>query len=342
MSKQNMEEYKHIWVFVEHEEGKIARVSLELISKALELAKDLDCEVYAFSVGGKVEQLKNEVFRYGAKKFFIIEDDLLEHYSTEPYRDSISYLIGKYKPEIVLIGATTLGRDLAGTIATILNTGLTADTTALDIDSKTKNLLMTRPTFGGNLMATIFCPDHRPQMSTSRPGVYKAIENRIKGEVIKEKFDFNRNKYAKKIVEVIKEEDDKINLSFYDVVVAAGFGIGSKENLRYILQLADVLGGTWAVSRKVVQVGWAPQVRQVGQTGQTVHPKIYIACGISGAIQHIAGMKSSDIIIAINSDTDAPIFDIATYGIVGDVLDVVPKMITLFQSKTDVLNEEAK
>ncbi len=333
MEKQNITEYKHVWVFIEHEFGKINRVSFELLSKARELAKDLDCEVHAFTVGDKVKQFKDDVFKYGAKKFFIIEDPFLKEYITEPYRDSIVYLINKYKPEVVLVGATTLGRDLAGTIATALKTGLTADTTGLDIDPKTKNLLMTRPTFGGNLMATIFCPDNRPQMSTSRPGVYKAVESPVKGEIIEEKFDFKKDKYVKKIIDRVLEEGEAVNLGFYDIIVSGGFGMGSAENFKYVRELADVLGGTWASSRKAVQAGWAPQTRQVGQTGQTVHPKIYIACGISGAIQHQAGMKSSETIIAINKDPDAPIFEIATYGIVGDVLEILPKMTKMFKEK---------
>ncbi len=333
MIKQDISKYKHIWVFIEYEGDEVARVSFELLSKARELAKDLGCEVHAFTVGEKVSQFADQVFKYGAKKFYIIEDPILKDYITEPYRDAITYLIDKYKPEIVLIGATTLGRDLAGTIATTLKTGLTADTTGLDIDPKTKNLLMTRPTFGGNLMATIFCPDNRPQMSTSRPGVYKAVEAPVKGEIIREKYAFDKSKYTKRIIEKIIEEGEKVNLGFYDIIVSGGFGMGSKENFKLVQELAEVLGGTWAASRKAVQAGWAPQTRQVGQTGQTVHPKIYIACGISGAIQHQAGMKSSEIIIAINKDPDAPIFEIATYGIVGDVLEVLPKMIELFKKK---------
>ncbi len=333
MIKQDISKYKHIWVFIEHEFGKVARVSFELLSKARELAEDLECEVHAFTVGDEVKQFADEVFRYGATKYFIIEDPILKEYVTEPYRDAITYLIDKYKPEIVLIGATTLGRDLAGTIATTLKTGLTADTTGLDIDPKTKNLLMTRPTFGGNLMATIFCPDNRPQMSTSRPGVYKAVESPVKGEVVREIFEFDKTKYVKKIIDRVIEEGEKVNLGFYDIIVSGGFGMGSKENFRYVRELAEVLGGTWAASRKAVQAGWAPQTRQVGQTGQTVHPKIYIACGISGAIQHQAGMKSSEVIIAVNKDPEAPIFEIATYGIVGDVLEVLPKMTEIFKEK---------
>ncbi|HEX13077.1 MAG: electron transfer flavoprotein subunit alpha/FixB family protein [Desulfurella sp.] len=333
MIKQDITQYKNVWVFIEHNEGKIERVSLELLSKGAELAKDLGCEVCAFTVGDKVEQFAKEVGEYGAKKFYIIENPALKEYRTEPWRDAIVYLIDKYKPEVALVGATTLGRDLAGTVATKLSTGLTADTTALDIDPSTKNLLMTRPTFGGNLMATIFCPDNRPQMSTVRPGVFKAVKNPTKPEIIKEKYDITEDKIVKKIIEKVQTGEEKVNLSFYEVIVAGGKGMGKKENLKLLEDLANVLGGTWAVSRKVVQAGWAPQSRQVGQTGQTVHPKIYIAAGISGAVQHVAGMKSSDIIIAINTDPEAPIFEVATYGIVGDCLQVLPKMTEMFKQK---------
>ncbi len=333
MIKQDITQYKNVWVFIEHNEGKIERVSLELLSKGAELAKDLNCEVCAFTVGDKVEHFAKEVGEYGAKKFYIIENSVLKEYRTEPWRDAIVYLIEKYKPEVVLIGATTLGRDLAGTVATNLSAGLTADTTALDIDPSNKNLLMTRPTFGGNLMATIFCPDNRPQMSTVRPGVFKAVKNLTTAEVIKDTFDITEDKIVKKIIEKIQTGEEKVNLSFYEIIVSGGKGIGKKENLKLLEDLANVLGGTWAVSRKVVQAGWAPQSRQVGQTGQTVHPKIYIAAGISGAVQHVAGMKSSDIIIAINTDPQAPIFEVATYGIVGDCLQILPKMTEMFKQK---------
>ncbi len=333
MIKHEIKQYRNIWVFIEQENGKINKVSFELISKAKELSAELKCEVHTFSLGKEVKRFAEDVFKYGANKFYIIEDAILEHYITEPYRDAASYLINKYKPEIVLIGATTLGRDLAGAIATNLNTGLTADTTALEIDSKTKNLLMTRPTFGGNLMATIFCPDNRPQMSTSRPGVYKAVVYPTTGEIIEEKFEFKKARYMKNIVERTAESSDVINLNFHDVIIAGGLGMESKENFQYIKELARIFGGTWAASRKAVQMGWAPQVRQVGQTGQTVHPKIYFACGISGAIQHQVGMKSSEVIIAINRDEGAPIFDIATYGIVGEVSEILPEMIRFFKEK---------
>ncbi len=334
MIKQDITQYKDVWVFIEHnDDNEIERVSLELLSKGRQLAEDLGSNVCAFTVGDSVKQYSDEVFKYGATKFYVIEHPVLKHYRTEPYRDVIVDLINKYKPEVVIIGATTLGRDLAGTIATKLQAGLTADTTALDIDPKTKNLLMTRPTFGGNLMATIFCPDNRPQMSTARPGVFKAVENPVAGEIVEEKVNLKEDDVDKIIVDIVKEEGEKVNLGFYDVIVSAGKGMGSAENIKYVKELADALGGTWAGSRVAVQLGWVPQARQVGQTGSTVHPKIYIACGISGAIQHLAGMKSSDVIIAINTDPDAPIFEVATYGIVGDALEVVPKLTKLFKEK---------
>ncbi|AWB09483.1 electron transfer flavoprotein alpha subunit apoprotein [Thermodesulfobium acidiphilum] len=331
----NIREYKDVWVFIEHDNGRIEHVSLELLTKGRQLAKDLGCKICAFTVGDKVEIFSNKLSEYGAEKFYFVENPVLKEYRTEPYRDSLLYLIEKYKPEIILIGATTLGRDIAATLATKLDTGLTADTTALDIDfeSDAKNLLMTRPTFGGNLMAVIYCPDNRPQMSTVRPGVFQAIKDPVNIEKIREEFEFFEDKIPKKILERVKTESDKVNLSFYDVIIAGGRGIGKKENIKLLEDLARTLGGTWAVSRKVVQMGWAPYSRQVGQTGQTVHPKIYIAAGISGAIQHLAGMKSSEIIVAINKDPHAPIFDIATYGIVGDAIEILPRLTQFFSDK---------
>ena len=336
MIKQNIHEYKNVWVFIEHDAGKIELVSLQLLSKAKEIARDLACDVCAFTVGSDIKKLEKEVAEYGAKKFYIIENPALKDYRTEPWRASISYLIAKNKPAVVLIGATALGRDLAGTVATELSAGLTADTTALDIDPQTKNLLMTRPTFGGNLMATIFCPDNRPQMSTVRPGVFEAIKNPSKMEIVEDKFELKEEDIVKKILEKVQTGEDKLNLGFYDIIVAGGKGMGKKENFKLLEDLADTMGGTWAVSRQAVQLGWAHHTRQVGQTGQTVHPKIYIAAGISGAIQHLAGMKSSDIIVAVNTDDQAPIFEIATYGIVGDALEVLPKLTKLFKGKLKI------
>ncbi|VAX24406.1 Electron transfer flavoprotein, alpha subunit [hydrothermal vent metagenome] len=321
--------YKDIWVFIEQTEGKAEHVSFELLTKARELAAQRDCHVAAIAVGKSVSHLAEDVFKYGAEKFYIVEDEVLKDYRTEPYRDAVSELIEKYKPEIFLIGATTQGRDLSGTVATILRTGLTADTTKQEIDQETGFLWMTRPTFGGSLMATIFCPKHRPQMSTVRPGVFKAtpLDEPVTGEIIKEKIDFSEEDIVKKILKKVISSEGNVTLGFYDVIVSGGKGMGNKENFEMLKELAGLLGGTWAGSRKAVELGYIPQTRQVGQTGQTVHPKLYIACGISGAIQHLVGMQTSETIIAINTDKDAPIFNVSTYCIVEDALKFVPKLI---------------
>lgn len=321
--------YKDIWVFVEQTNGEPQQVSFELLTKARELAEKLNCKIAAVSIGKSVEHIAEDAFKYGADMFYIIEDEVFGDYRTEPFRDALSQILIKYKPEIFLIGATTQGRDLSGTVATELKTGLTADTTQQEIDSETGNLMMTRPTFGGSLMATIICPDDRPQMSTVRPGVFKAIpkENPKKGEIIKETVNLKEEEIVKKILKKVVSNEGNINLSFYDVIVAGGKGMGSKENFKMLENLADILGGTWAGSRKAVELGYVPQSRQVGQTGQTVHPKLYIACGISGAIQHLVGMQSSDIIISVNKDENAPIFDVSTYCIVEDALKFIPKLI---------------
>jgi len=260
---------------------------------------------------------------------------VFKDYRTEPFRDALTKLVLKYKPEIFLIGATTQGRDLSGTVATELRTGLTADTTKQEIDPETGNLMMTRPTFGGSLMATIICPKNRPQMSTVRPGVFKAIpvEQPKAGEMIKEKTNITEDQIVKKILKKVVSSEGNINLGFYDVIVSGGKGMGNKENFHMIKELADLLGGTWAGSRKAVELGYVPQSRQVGQTGQTVHSKLYIACGISGAIQHLVGMQTSDIIISINTDGEAPIFDVSTYCIVEDAIKFIPKLIAELKEK---------
>ncbi|NOZ84095.1 MAG: electron transfer flavoprotein subunit alpha/FixB family protein [Epsilonproteobacteria bacterium] len=321
--------YKDIWVFIEQTDGKPAAVSFELLTKARELASQRGCGVVAAAVGKSVSHLAADVFKYGAEKFYIIENEIFANYRTEPYRDAICELVIKYKPEVFLVGATTQGRDLSGTVATALRTGLTADTTGQEIDPKTGYLWMTRPTFGGNLMATIYCPKHRPQMSTVRPGVFKAVpvDDPKEGEIISEKINFTEDQIVKKILKKVISGEGAVNLGFYDVIVSGGKGMGSKENFGMIKELADLLGGTWAGSRMAVQLGYIPQSRQVGQTGQTVHPKLYIACGISGAIQHLVGMQTSDTIIAINTDREAPVFDVSNYCIVEDAVKFLPKLI---------------
>ncbi len=321
--------YKNIWVFIEQTGGVAHPVSFELLTKARELAKQLDCQVGSVAIGRSVSHLADDVFRFGADKFYIVEDEIFKDYRTEPFRDTLSDLVRKFKPEIFLIGATTQGRDLSGTVATELKTGLTADTTKQEIDPETGMLLMTRPTFGGSLMATIICPKHRPQMSTVRPGVFKAIpvEHPEKGEIIRGKTDLTEDKIVKKILKKVVSSEGNINLGFYDVIVAGGKGMGSKDHFNMIKELAELLGGTWAGSRKAVESGYAPQSRQVGQTGQTVHAKLYIACGISGAIQHLVGMQTSAVIISVNTDQNAPIFDVSTYCIVEDAIRFIPKLI---------------
>lgn len=336
--------YKNIWVFIEQTDGVAHPVSFELLTKARELAKQLDCQVGAVSIGKSVSHLAKEVFQFGADKFYIIEDEIFKNYRTEPYRDALSELVIRYKPEIFLIGATTQGRDLSGSVATKLRTGLTADTTKQEIDPENGNLMMTRPTFGGSLMATIICPKERPQMSTVRPGVFKAIPLEIpkEGEIIRGKTNLTESQIVKKILKKVVSSEGNINLGFYDVIVSGGKGMGNKDNFSLLKELADLLGGTWAGSRKAVELGFAPQTRQVGQTGQTVHPKLYIACGISGAIQHLVGMQTSDTIISINTDPDAPIFDVSSYCIVEDALKFIPPLITELkkQKLTPVKNEQ--
>ncbi|UBM61670.1 electron transfer flavoprotein subunit alpha/FixB family protein [Candidatus Sulfidibacterium hydrothermale] len=334
-------QYKDVWVFVEQTDGVAQPVSFELLTKARELAGKIGCEVAAVSIGKSVSHLADEVFKYGADKFYVIENDVFESYRTEPFRDALSDLVRKYKPEIFLIGATTQGRDLSGTVATELKTGLTADTTKQEIDPETGLLLMTRPTFGGSLMATIICPDHRPQMSTVRPGVFKAepLDKPKQGKIIREETKITEEQVVKKILQKVVSSDNVVNLGFYDVIVAGGKGMGNKDNFEMLIELADLLGGTWAGSRKAVELGFVPQTRQVGQTGQTVHPKLYIACGISGAIQHLVGMQTSDTIISINIDENAPIFDVSTYCIVEDALKFVPRLIAELRTKTKTVKK---
>lgn len=326
-----IEEYKGVWVFVEHSEGEPAVVSWELLGAGAQLAKTLGVELGSVVIGDKVEHLCQESFAYGASKVYLIDDPVFHYYRTEPYYKAICYLVRKYKPEIMLIGATGLGRDLAGAVATELNTGLTADCTGLAIDER-GYLLQTRPAFGGNIMATILTERTRPQMATVRPHVMPlpTRDASRKGEIIRESFSIREEDIPVKVLQVIKdvrEGAECIDLAAAEVIVSGGRGMRSRENFAMLQQLADELGGVVGCSRAVVEAGWMPAERQVGQTGKTVRPKIYIACGISGAIQHLVGMQGSDIIIAINQDKQAPIFEVATYGIVGDVFQVVPAII---------------
>jgi len=326
-----IKEYRGIWVFVEHSEGEPAVVSWELLGAGAQLAKTLGVELCSVIIGDKVEHLCQESFACGASKVYLIDDPVFHYYRTEPYYKAICYLVDKYKPEIMLIGASGLGRDLAGAVATKLNTGLTADCTGLATDDK-GFLLQTRPAFGGNIMATILTERTRPQMATVRPHVMP-LPNRDtsrNGEIVRESISIKEEDVAVKVLQVIediREGAECIDLAAADVIVSGGRGLRSKENFNLLQQLSDELGGVVGCSRAAVEAGWMPVERQVGQTGKTVRPKIYIACGISGAIQHLVGMQGSDLIIAINQDKQAPIFEVATYGIVGDVFQVVPAII---------------
>ncbi|MFH1662757.1 MAG: electron transfer flavoprotein subunit alpha [Chloroflexota bacterium] len=321
-----VKQYKGVWVFIEQTEGEPALVAWELLGVGAELARTLNVELCSVVIGNKVEKLCRESFAYGATRSYLIDAPVFKFYRTEPYCQSICYLVEKYKPEIMLIGATGLGRDLAGAVATKLETGLTADCTGLAIDDK-GFLLQTRPAFGGNIMATIITENTRPQMATVRPRVMPlpVKDASLKGEIIRESMPLKEDDFTTKVLEIIKNSKlDAVDVTAADVIISGGRGMCSKENFSILQELADELDGVVGCSRSVVEAGWMPVERQVGQTGKTVRPKLYIACGISGAIQHLVGMQDSDVIIAINHDRQAPIFEVASYGIVGDVLKVVP------------------
>ena len=323
-----IKEYKGFWVFVEHTEGRPAEVPWELLSVGADLAKARGVELCTVVIGDKVESLCHESFAYGAARSYLIDDPLFHHYRTEPYYKAICYLVEKYKPEVILIGATGLGRDLAGAIATELKTGLTADCTGLSTDDR-GFLLQTRPAFGGNIMATILTERTRPQMSTVRPHVMPMPEKDTsrKGEIVRESIPLTEEDFAVKVLEIIEDrKQGYVDVAAADVIVSGGRGMGGRENFTLLQELADELGGVVGCSRSAVEAGWMPAERQVGQTGKTVRPKIYIACGISGAIQHLVGMQTSDVILAINRDKQAPIFEVSTYGIVGDLFQVVPSI----------------
>jgi len=327
--------YKNVWVFIEHEQGKVSSVSLELLGEGRKLADALGCQLCGFVFGKEVEDFVKEAIAYGAEKVYVTENPLLEPYRTDPFSCAAVNLIRKYKPEIVLFGATVQGRDFAGTVATTLEAGLTADCTGLDIDPETKFLKQTRPAFGGNIMAIIMdYPNYRPQMATVRPKVFPmpVRDDTRKGEVIREPLPMTDDQIRTKVIEFIKGAE-AVNLADAEIIVSGGRGIGSSENFKVIRELAEVLGAAVGASRAAVDAGWIPYEHQVGQTGRTVRPKIYIACGISGSIQHQAGMKTSDIIVAINKDSEAPIFKIATYGVVGDLFTVIPMLKDEFKKR---------
>ena len=341
MVTNNIEEYKGVYVFAQQVDNEISGIALELLGKGKELAAKLETEVTAVLIGYNVKNLADKLAEYGADKVILVDDPELEVYRTEPYAHALASVINQYKPDIVLVGATAIGRDLGPTVSARVATGLTADCTQLDIgdfplvavpgkeaEQKHNQLLMTRPAFGGNTIATIACPNNRPQMATVRPGVMQKIEP-IKGaKAVVEEFNpgFTPDKRYVTIKEVVKAVTDTVDIMDAKILVSGGRGVGTPENFKLLEDLAAVLGGTVSCSRAVVDAGWKPKDLQVGQTGKTVRPHVYFAIGISGAIQHVAGMEESDIIIAINKDEDAPIFDVADYGIVGDLNKIVPQL----------------
>jgi electron transfer flavoprotein alpha subunit len=325
--RAKLKEYKDVWVFVEQTEGEPATVSWELLGIGARLAQTLGVKLCSVAVGSKVEALCHESFAYGAAISYLVDEPAFLNYRTEAYRDAVCHLVETYKPQILLIGATGLGRDLAGAVATKLATGLTADCTGLDIDDH-GFLLQTRPAFGGNIMATIVTERHRPQMASVRPHVMPLPERDAsrKGKIIRESLKLDKADLAVKVLEIIHDAKgkDAVDVTAAEIIVSGGAGMQSQENFAILQELAEELGGVVGASRRAVDACWMPVECQIGQTGKTVGPKIYIACGISGAIQHLVGMQGSDIIIAINNDKQAPIFEVATYGIVGDVFKIVP------------------
>lgn len=323
----DIQEYKGVYVFIQQVDNKVAGVSHELLGKAKELAKKMDTEVTAVLLGYNVSGLCKDLASYGADKIIMVDNKDLKLYSTKPYAYAICKVIEKYKPAALLYGATAIGRDLAPRVAARIRTGLTADCTKLDVaDDGTKNLQMTRPAFGGNIMATIICPDYRPQMATVRPGVMQKIKPIENAEAPVDNFnvDIPSSETDVQILDVVKKESHKMDIQDAEVLVSGGRGMGGPENFKMLQDCAGALGGTVSSSRACVDAGWVEKDIQVGQTGKTVRPDLYLACGISGAIQHLAGMEESGLIVAINKDATAPIFEVADYGVVGDATKIIP------------------
>ena len=343
-----LEEYKGVYIYAQQVDNELSSIAFELIGKAKELAADLGTEVTAVLLGSNVKGLADELGAYGADKVIVVDNPALETYRTEPYAQALTAVINAYKPEIMLVGATAIGRDLGPTVSARVATGLTADCTKLEIgdfplvaapgkedEQKHNQLLMTRPAFGGNTIATIACPNNRPQMATVRPGVMQKLpkDPSHKAEVIDFAAPIVENNRFVEILDVVKAVGSVENIMDAKVLVSGGRGVGSKENFAMLQELADVLGGMVSCSRAVVENGWLAPDYQVGQTGKTVRPQIYFAIGISGAIQHVAGMEESDLIIAINKDEDAPIFDVADYGLVGDLKKIVPQLTAALKAE---------
>ena len=341
MSPEVIAQYKGVFVFAQQVDNVISGIAYELLGKAKELAAPLNTDVTAVLIGSDVKGLVDSLAEYGADRVIVVDDPELKEYRTEPYAHALSSVINEFKPDIMLVGATAIGRDLGPTVSARVATGLTADCTVLEIgdfplvpipgkeaEQKHNQLLMTRPAVGGNTIATIACPDNRPQMATVRPGVMQKIEPiaGAKAEVVEFNPGFTKNNKYVEIKEIVKAVSDTVDIMDAKILVSGGRGVGSPENFKLLEDLAEVLGGTVSCSRAVVDSGWKPKDLQVGQTGKTVRPNVYFAIGISGAIQHVAGMEESDIIIAINKDEDAPISDVADYGVVGALNKIVPQL----------------
>ena len=341
----NLEEYKGVYVYAQQVVNKLDNIAFELLGKAKDLAKDLNTDVTAVLIGSGVKGLADELAAYGADKVIVVDDPELKDYRTEPYTHALASVINEFKPEIMLVGATAIGRDLGPRVSARVATGLTADCTQLDIgdfplvakegqEQKHNQLLMTRPAFGGNTIATIACPNNRPQMATVRPGVMQKIEpvEGAKANVVEYNPGFTPDDKYVEILDIVKSVSETVDIMDAKILVSGGRGVGSPENFQMLRDLADALGGEVSCSRAVVDAGWMPKDMQVGQTGKTVRPQVYFAIGISGAIQHVAGMEESDIIIAINKDESAPIFDVADYGVVGDLNKIVPKLTEMIKA----------
>ena len=331
---EGMEDYQGVWVYAEQKKGKIQGVVHELLGAGQRLAKARQAELSAVLIGHDVEKLAPELFQRGADKVYIVDDKALEHYLDEPYARILTKMVLEYKPEIVLTGATSLGRAMIPRTATELGTGLTADCTGLEIDDESGHLLQTRPAFGGNIMATIRCEHRRPQMATVRHKVMAEAEidaSRPLGEIVKVVVTADDTASRTRVLEVVEQATQAVNIVDADIIVSGGRGLKSPENFNLLHELADVLGGAVGASRAAVDAGWIDYAHQVGQTGKTLKPKVYFAVGISGAIQHLVGMSSSDVIIAINKDPAAPIFQVANYGLVGDLFEILPLLIKRFR-----------
>ncbi|AWX55199.1 electron transfer flavoprotein subunit alpha/FixB family protein [Brevibacillus brevis] len=333
----NLDDFRGIWVFLEVSDGRIAPVSLELLGAGRQMADKRDVPLAGLLIGDGIKELAHTAFPYGADQVYVYDHKIFHDYRTESFMRAVIECVQKHKPEIILYGATSTGKDLASAVATDLETGLTADTTMLDVNAETGLLEASRPAFGGNIMATILCKKHRPQMATVRPKVMKALEpdESRTGEIIDESMELREEDIRTKVLKIVRETKEKVRLDEADVIVAGGKGLGSKEGFALIHRFAERIGATVGASRDAVEAGWIGHDHQVGQTGVTVTPKIYFAIGISGAIQHLVGMRNSGMIIAINKDPNALIFQSCHYGIVGDAFEIVPLLIEAFQKEPD-------